>query len=568
MKTPCLSCGHPITYHRTAGDSPEVVCDRCGFQFKVRPSSRGLDTVQGAGSERTLDVEASPRVDRTVQATLSNIFMDSIPPVPEHNPETSTASEEGGEEFLGDLERAHRLNAFMEEPEGAHAFEPEGGHPNNRPLTVGNPTDELFLDRSGPDPFDSPDFHPHSYASEPPPMVSPTEGMGPIKRRRFDEDEDGDDFVLTGNNLEGFGPPPMASTPLPAIDGRFTVSEALHTVGDVPVAEHGSVLAEVAQDIASTPRHPAVSQRVRPHRSPANEPPPISPSSARMRSLVGVVVFFTFFGVLGALYLTREEPAVVNAVSVVSEEVSDSLGAVVDEAREEVHDVVAEPDDPRDVSSEVLRKLRKKNRTGSQAADTEPKQPPSTEDKVKARLMKNYIERIETRPDGTEVRVWVRRDMPTAHTKKQASGRKRASAAQSSRRTPAPTLALLTADGKKVNLRQLRGKVVVLNMYATWCPPCKAEIPDFSRFHRESADDVQVYGIVFQSGNGQKATQDSRRLGVDYPILLGDQKTAKRWSLRAFPTTLVIDRKGLIAHRVTGQVNHAQLAQMVEEASR
>jgi len=131
----------------------------------------------------------------------------------------------------------------------------------------------------------------------------------------------------------------------------------------------------------------------------------------------------------------------------------------------------------------------------------------------------------------------------------------------------APELRVREIDGRTFDLADHRGETVVLNMYATWCGPCRQEMPDVSRLNRwasEQKPPVKVYGVVFQSGTPEAAAATSRKLGVDYPILVGDDAVAAAWGVRGFPTTVVVDRDGNIAQRLSGSAHFAQLQQLVK----
>ncbi|MBH24844.1 MAG: hypothetical protein CMH57_10395 [Myxococcales bacterium] len=582
MNIRCISCGHEFQRDHANPVAVDITCARCGYQFRVWPSPDELDTVRDAWEQPEGATpranEAPPAGVHTLQGTPPNLFTErghiiDAPP-----------AQEAPDDFLGDIERAHLLNAFMDE---------EPPRPGDWSNSVGAEpeVDDLFQEAGGADPFDSADFRTSS------------QGIGPIKRRRFDVEEDDNPFTL-GSSVEGnLGLPERAprQPPEELLADRFSVSQPLfeptsppqerppRPVDDPPRAEEPPpveepqhTLAEVAQEVAAPSGAGGASEdfwtrqeQLKAERS--REVEPVQAGAPRARAFVGVVLFLICCGGLGAGYLILDEPSVGDAVGEVSEEVSDSIGEVVDEARDEVRDVVApNTNQPRDVRDEVMRKLRQRRRETDEAIDeaVAPKTEAQPEGGAPAPIMKNYVERIETRPDGSEVRVWVRREeapkAPEGPLQKQRRKRqeKRARAARSTRSVPAPPLVLFTADGREVNLRRLRGQVVVLNMYATWCPPCKAEIPDFSRFHRDAPAGVKVYGVVYQSGDARKATGDSRKLGVEYPVLLGNNGTARKWGVRAFPTTIVVDRHGNISHRITGQVSYAQLERMVAEASR
>lgn len=111
----------------------------------------------------------------------------------------------------------------------------------------------------------------------------------------------------------------------------------------------------------------------------------------------------------------------------------------------------------------------------------------------------------------------------------------------------APELRLTATDGNTYDLKDYRGKVVLLNFWATWCPPCVEEIPSLGRLQqRFSPDDFSVVSVDI----GETAMDVEAFLKIvkaDYPVLLDSQGSAvKTWGLRAFPTTFVLDRDGYV----------------------
>ena len=126
-----------------------------------------------------------------------------------------------------------------------------------------------------------------------------------------------------------------------------------------------------------------------------------------------------------------------------------------------------------------------------------------------------------------------------------------------SSRTVAPDFTLPDAYGREVQLSKLRGKVVLLNFWATWCPPCRMEIPclaDFATRYREQG--LEVIGISVDE-NGWKAVRPFLETQpVDYPIAIGgDAITRLYGGLESVPTTILIDRHGRIASTHVGIIN-------------
>lgn len=136
---------------------------------------------------------------------------------------------------------------------------------------------------------------------------------------------------------------------------------------------------------------------------------------------------------------------------------------------------------------------------------------------------------------------------------------------------PAPALTLARADGQgEVSLEALKGRTVVLNVYATWCPPCRAEFPDFALFADEFTGPdkpVEVFGVVYESGPADKARAESIKLGVSWPVLVGNLPMVQTFDLHTYPTTIVIGPDGVVHRQAEGRVDYNWLRDAVAEAS-
>lgn len=119
---------------------------------------------------------------------------------------------------------------------------------------------------------------------------------------------------------------------------------------------------------------------------------------------------------------------------------------------------------------------------------------------------------------------------------------------------PAPDFTLNTLDGKKVSLKDFKGKVVFLNFWATWCPPCVVEMPSMEALHKRFKDNGLVVIAVNSEETEKKVSKFIRKKGYTFLVLMDTNGSVTSDSYRAvgFPTTYLIDRKGMVVGKAEG----------------
>ena len=118
-----------------------------------------------------------------------------------------------------------------------------------------------------------------------------------------------------------------------------------------------------------------------------------------------------------------------------------------------------------------------------------------------------------------------------------------------------PDFALRDLDGNTVRLSDFRGRKVVLNVWATWCLPCRAELPSIARFARKNPD-IQVLGLSVQS---PPEALKKRAAELPYPNLILDDETGLRWGVNALPSTYVVNEEGTVTAAHAGLLFGPQL---------
>ena len=116
----------------------------------------------------------------------------------------------------------------------------------------------------------------------------------------------------------------------------------------------------------------------------------------------------------------------------------------------------------------------------------------------------------------------------------------------------APDFSLADINGKPVSLSAFNGKVVILDFFASWCPPCRQEIPDFIKLEKSYGDKgFAMIGVALVSAG--EAKEYAGKMGINYPVLVDDGKASAIYGpIRSIPTTFVIDKNGKIVKMYIG----------------
>src|SRR5450432_3346096 len=126
-----------------------------------------------------------------------------------------------------------------------------------------------------------------------------------------------------------------------------------------------------------------------------------------------------------------------------------------------------------------------------------------------------------------------------------------------SQRKPAPNFSLKDADGAAVNLSDYRGKVVLVNFWATWCGPCEAEIPWFIEFEKKYKDQgFAVLGVSMDDDGWKSVRPYVASHKINYRIMIGSEMVSQQFGeIESLPTSFVLDREGRIASNHVGLID-------------
>ncbi len=132
----------------------------------------------------------------------------------------------------------------------------------------------------------------------------------------------------------------------------------------------------------------------------------------------------------------------------------------------------------------------------------------------------------------------------------------------------APDFQLQTLDGKNMKLSDFHGKAILLNFWATWCGPCKSEMPWFVELQKQyGPEGLQIVGVAMDDSSTEDITKFVKEMGVNYPILLGKESVGQSYGgVGVLPTTFFIDREGKFVAREFGLQSRSVFVDHIKQA--
>lgn len=133
---------------------------------------------------------------------------------------------------------------------------------------------------------------------------------------------------------------------------------------------------------------------------------------------------------------------------------------------------------------------------------------------------------------------------------------------------PAPDFTLTSLDGKNLKLSDFHGKAVLLNFWATWCEPCKIEMPWFVDLQRKyGPQGLQVFGVAMDDASPKDISDFAQKMGVNYPIVIGKEEVGTLYGgVQFLPSTFFISRDGKVVDRVFGLVSRSEIESNIQRA--
>ncbi|HEX6802378.1 MAG TPA: TlpA disulfide reductase family protein [Terriglobales bacterium] len=132
----------------------------------------------------------------------------------------------------------------------------------------------------------------------------------------------------------------------------------------------------------------------------------------------------------------------------------------------------------------------------------------------------------------------------------------------------APDFSLASLDGKTLKLSDFRGKAVLLNFWATWCEPCKIEMPWFVELQKKyGPQGLQIVGVAMDDSGNQEIADFAKKMNVNYPIVIGKESVGDQYGgIPYLPSTFYIDRDGKVVDRIFGLVSRSEIESDIQKA--
>lgn len=132
----------------------------------------------------------------------------------------------------------------------------------------------------------------------------------------------------------------------------------------------------------------------------------------------------------------------------------------------------------------------------------------------------------------------------------------------------APDFALKTLDGKEMKLSDMAGKKVILNFWATWCPPCKAEMPHMQEFYEEQKDsgiEILAVNLTTAEKNSDDIGAFLKDYGLTFPVILDSLgEVGQTYSALTIPTSYIVDSSGIIRKKIVGPMDKEMMQELMD----
>lgn len=132
----------------------------------------------------------------------------------------------------------------------------------------------------------------------------------------------------------------------------------------------------------------------------------------------------------------------------------------------------------------------------------------------------------------------------------------------------APDFELQTLEGKSITLSSLKGKKVILNFWASWCPPCRQEMPDMEKFSKENNNgEIEILAVNLTDAEKSRADVPTfmKSNGITFPVVLDEKgKVGQLYNISSIPASFIIDSKGVIQKKLVGPMTYESMKSMLD----